>query len=178
MQSPLSANLTKNHFELFDIPITFDIDNEQLTARYRTLQRMFHPDRFAHTTPQEQRLSMQYSAQLNDAYQVLKKPLNRAEYLLTLYDVSNEGHTVTDGEFLMEQFELREQLMAIRKHDDGADQLVPFSTQIQQRLTTLMQQFSEQMRAKNLERAQLTLNRMQFVTRLLDEIEALEEELC
>ena len=40
-------NLNQNHFELFGIPVRFEVDTGELDRRYRELQREVHPDRFA-----------------------------------------------------------------------------------------------------------------------------------
>ncbi|WP_435338056.1 hypothetical protein, partial [Acinetobacter sp. LH3_13] len=39
-----------------------------------------HPDRFADASEREQRLALEQSASLNEAYQTLKSPTKRARY--------------------------------------------------------------------------------------------------
>lgn len=56
-----------NPFALFDLCVDFNLDLSQLTDRYLNLQKSLHPDNFD-STPQEQRLSMQKSAEINDAF--------------------------------------------------------------------------------------------------------------
>ena len=80
-------DLTQNHFELFGLPVAFDIDSQQLAERYRELQRTLHPDRYASASAQEQRLAVQYSGLVNEAYSTLNRPLSRALYLLGLAGV-------------------------------------------------------------------------------------------
>lgn len=61
-----------------------------------------HPDRFAHATEAERRLSMQWAMQhANEAYQTLKKPLERAKYLLHLagHDIQAENNTAMPADF-------------------------------------------------------------------------------
>ncbi|HXK57292.1 MAG TPA: hypothetical protein PLZ16_11665 [Gammaproteobacteria bacterium] len=52
-------DFSKNYFELFGLPVGYIIDKVQLAERYRELQRVVHPDRFANASEQEKRLSMQ-----------------------------------------------------------------------------------------------------------------------
>ena len=80
----MQADLSKDYFELFGLPVAFDIDSNDLAVRYRQLQRQFHPDRFASAPAAERRLSVQMTAQINAAFQTLKDPVARARYLLGL----------------------------------------------------------------------------------------------
>ena len=77
-----TANLTSNFFELFNLPIGFEIDTQDLAERYRSLQAAVHPDKFASSSDLERRIAIQQSARINEAFQTLKNPLQRARYLL------------------------------------------------------------------------------------------------
>ena len=68
----------KNYFQLFDLPEDFALDQVQLGKRYRQLQKELHPDRYASGSAHEQRLAVQYSALINEAYATLRKALPRA----------------------------------------------------------------------------------------------------
>ncbi|MCK5092236.1 MAG: Fe-S protein assembly co-chaperone HscB, partial [Gammaproteobacteria bacterium] len=116
----MSFDLSSNYFEIFELPISFTIDLTLLVQRFRDLQQVVHPDRFASASDQERRISMQQSTRLNEAYQVLKDPLSRARYLLELNGIQweDEQSTVSDTEFLMEQMELREVLSEVRGKRD------------------------------------------------------------
>ena len=93
----------KNYYQLFDLPVQFDLDGTVLGEHFRKLQQQFHPDRFAGASVQEQRVAVQYSALVNQAYGVLRQPLSRALYLLELAGMSQQevsAHKVAGG-FLM-----------------------------------------------------------------------------
>ena len=109
-----------DHFVLFGIKPTFRLDLSDLDSRYRDIQAQVHPDRFAHAGEAERRLSMQWATHANEAYQTLKKPLERAKYLLHLagHDIQAENNTAMPPDFLMEQMEWREAVMEAR---DGGD---------------------------------------------------------
>jgi len=77
----------RNHFELFGLPVAFEVDMTRLAETYRELQRALHPDRFANASDRERRLSVQQAARVNEAYQILRSPLRRARYLLELRGV-------------------------------------------------------------------------------------------
>jgi len=98
----------------------FRLDLSDLDSRYRDIQAQVHPDRFAHAGDAERRLSMQWSTHANEAYQTLKKPLERAKYLLHLagHDIQAESNTAMPADFLMEQMEWREAVMDARNGGD------------------------------------------------------------
>ena len=102
----------KNHFELFQMPVMFEIDTQQLDAAYREVQGRVHPDKFVTATDAEKRVAMQWATRANEAYQTLKNPLKRAMYLCELNGaaVNAENNTSMPPAFLMQQMEWREAL--------------------------------------------------------------------
>ena len=110
-------NLQSTDFELFAVPTRFAQDAAQLDARWKELQRQVHPDKFAAQGPAAQRVAMQWSARINEAYRRLKDPLKRAAYLCELQGapIDAESNTAMPADFLMQQMELREAV------DEAAD---------------------------------------------------------
>ncbi len=105
-------NLQSDDFELFDVPRRFAQDRAALDARWKALQREAHPDRFAGQAGAAQRVAMQWSVRINEAYQRLKDPLRRASYLCELHGapIRAEDNTAMPAAFLMQQMEWRESL--------------------------------------------------------------------
>ena len=105
-------NNSKNFFEIFSLAVAWEVDFEQLDIKFRALQKALHPDRYANKNDFEKRLAVQTAATINQAYETIKNPLLRAKYLLELEDLdaSQETHTTSDGQFLMDQVLLRESL--------------------------------------------------------------------
>jgi molecular chaperone HscB len=103
-------NPSLNHFELFGLPATFRIDADALDDAYRKLQAEVHPDRHAGGSDTDRRVAMQTSTRVNEAYQVLKDPVERARYLLELrgIDAFDETDTKLSLDFLETQLERRE----------------------------------------------------------------------
>jgi molecular chaperone HscB len=172
----------KNHFELFGLPVSFDVDADDLTSRYRELQRRVHPDKFANASDQERRLSLQMTALVNEAYQTLKEPVRRGCYLLSLHgvDMNQDTDTAMDPAFLMEQIELRENLEEIRQADNPGKQLAELANRIGQRMQEKIGQLrhaldrESQVEIKN---ARNLVREMQFLEKMHHEINNLEEEL-
>ena len=105
-------NLQSNDFELFSLVPQFAQDRAAIDARWKELQREAHPDKFAAQGAAAQRVAMQWSVRINEAYQRLKNPLQRAAYLceLNAAPVNAENNTAMPGAFLMQQMEWREAL--------------------------------------------------------------------
>src|SRR5262249_43745768 len=103
-------DFSHNHFQLFGLPERFRFDADALDRAYRALQGEVHPDRFAAATESERRLALQSSARVNEAYQALRDPVARAQYLLSLHgiDAFDETDTTLAPDFLERQLERRE----------------------------------------------------------------------
>jgi molecular chaperone HscB len=106
------TSLQSNDFELFDVPVQFAQDSAALDARWKELQREAHPDKFAAQGAAAQRLAMQWSVRINEAYQRLKNPLKRAIYLCELHGapIRAETNTAMPPDFLVQQMQWREAL--------------------------------------------------------------------
>ena len=105
-------NLQSDDFELFGLPQRYAQDRAAIDARWKDLQREAHPDKFSAQGTAAQRVAMQWSVRINEAYQRLKDPLKRAAYLCELHGapVNAENNTAMPTEFLMQQMEWRETL--------------------------------------------------------------------
>jgi molecular chaperone HscB len=101
-------------FALLGIEERYDLDVAELEKAFFEKSKELHPDRFASAPAAERVAALSKSRTLNDAYQTLKKPVSRAEYML-----ARAGVTIGDNErlepgFLMEILELREELAEAR----------------------------------------------------------------
>ncbi|WXL27033.1 co-chaperone HscB [Ectopseudomonas mendocina] len=166
------------HFALFDLQPEFKLDLDLLSARYREMARHVHPDRFADASEREQRLALERSASLNEAYQVLKSAPQRARYLLALKggELPLEV-TVHDPEFLMQQMQWREELEDLQ---DSAD--ISGVSQFKRRLKSAQDELNERFAAcwedaAQREEAERLMRRMQFLDKLSHEVRQLEERL-
>ena len=113
---PSLPSLQSSDFELFGLEAQFSQDRVAIDSRWKDLQREAHPDKFAAQGAAAQRVAMQWSVRINEAYQRLKDPLKRAAYLCELQGapIRAEDNTAMPAEFLMQQMEWREALDAAR----------------------------------------------------------------
>ncbi|MHC4799422.1 MAG: Fe-S protein assembly co-chaperone HscB [Planctomycetota bacterium] len=73
-----------NYFELFCIEARYDIDAEELHKKYLCLSRITHPDMAGRESDEMHGRALALNAELNRAYETLRNPIDRAEYLLSL----------------------------------------------------------------------------------------------
>ena len=136
-------SLQANDFELFGLPQQYALDRAQLDNTWKALQREAHPDRFAAEGAAAQRVAMQWSVRINEAYQRLKDPLKRAAYLCELrgVPVQAESNTAMPPAFLMQQMEWRETLEDTDAPDALealADEVAAERQRVQQSLVRLL----------------------------------------
>ena len=170
-------DLKQNYFDLFQCEAGFEVDLDQLSGRYRELQKVAHPDRFASGDDQQKRFAAQMTSRINEAYDTLKHPLKRSIYLLEQLDVEIEHNPTLDGMFLMEQIELREELEDIGEAgEDGLPKLDEFRGKAKAVLSGLEQDFIKAYPA-DLSDAEQAVYKMQFIHKLLSEAKQLEEKI-
>jgi molecular chaperone HscB len=175
-------DLGKNYFDLFGLPVGYVLDTRELAARYRELQRVVHPDRYANASEQEQRLALQQATLVNEAFETLRDPLKRAQYLLKLQGVDDDKETATtrDTAFLMRQMELREALAGVRDAEDPGAELDRLMRDIRQMIEAQAGQLAVQLESgtpEQLQAARESVSRMQFLDKLYNEAESVEAEL-
>ncbi|EPX6948986.1 co-chaperone HscB [Vibrio alginolyticus] len=168
-----------NHFELFGLPSQFKLDGSLLSSQFRELQKRFHPDNFATGSERDRLMAVQKAAQINDAYQVLKNPISRAEYILAEQGVEIRGEqkTMQDPMFLMEQMELREELEEIADNSDPESALFDFDSKVskmyKQHLASVEQELDDGLWAEAADR----VRKLKFIAKLKNEIELVEDKL-
>jgi len=172
----------KNHFELFGLPVAFDLDTADLTTRYRELQKRVHPDKYANASDPERRLSQQMTSLVNEAFHILKDPVRRGRYLLGLrgVDMGEETDTKMDPAFLMEQMEWREQLESIHQSEHPQQSLDEMEDGIRQRMREKITEFRSALKTDSPdhnERARNLARELQFLEKIQREIEDVEDEL-
>jgi molecular chaperone HscB len=119
-----------DYFSFFSLPRKLTLDVVALEKQFYVLSRKLHPDRFASKPLAEQEAALAQSSLLNDAYRMLKDPILRTQYLLTLegVELEEQSKAATDAarasgeqkkqivppELLEEVFELNMQLQEMR----------------------------------------------------------------
>lgn len=119
----LNKILRQNCFEVFGLPLQYNIDQNTLNNRHQELQKQLHPDKFVGHP--DSLLSIKVSAHINDAYSTLVSPLLRAIALLQqkgiTLDLNQDKELPTN--FLMEQMELYEEIDEAQQDTDGLNKI-------------------------------------------------------
>ena len=170
------------YFELFAIPVDYNVDLATVNKNYLELQRAVHPDRHANASSRDKLLAVQNTAEINDALQTLKHPVKRAEYMLSELgvDIRAEQQTLQDPLFLMQQMELREELEELTTSTDPDAAIAQFEQQIKQLDSQYSAQLAEQLASNDQQQWQLAadnIRKLKFVYKLRDELERIEDSL-
>jgi molecular chaperone HscB len=169
----------QNHFELFQLPPQFALDQAALDSAYRDVQGKVHPDRFINASSAEKRVAMQWATRANEAYQTLKSPQKRAQYLCEIngVDLQTESNTAMPVSFLMQQMEWREELGDARVAKD-ADALELLDRQLRGERKTLLAQVQAQLDSADYAAAAQSVRALMFLDKFGEEVrfafEALE----
>ncbi len=172
----MNINLQSSDFELFGMPERFELDRAAMDARWKQLQREAHPDRFAAQGAAAQRIAMQWSVRINEAYQRLKEPIKRAAYLCELRGapIAAESNTAMPAQFLIEQMQWREELDDAQSQADLdvlESQLNAARSEALERIRKLLDQENDPAGAARQVRA------LMFIERFGRDVEARMEQL-
>ena len=161
----------QNHFDLFQLSAKFAIDTAALDAAYRDVQGQVHPDRFVNATDAEKRVAMQWATRANEAYQTLKNPQKRAQYLCELngVDLQTESNTAMPMQFLMQQMEWREALGDARAAKD-LDALESLDAEVGNDRKARMVQIGAQLDAGDYEHAAQGVRALMFLEKFGEEL--------
>lgn len=175
----LTSDFQQDFFQLFNLPAVFEIDNSTLERSFLALQAQVHPDKFTHLSEAERRLSMQWATRVNEGYQTLRNPLNRARYLLLQHgvDTQEESNTAMPVDFLMQQMEWREALEAARQ-EKNSSALEGLEQRMQREVRILQQQLATDIDdTRDYAAASGIVRKLKFLEKLAEEIGSAFDEL-
>lgn len=165
-----------DHFALFDLPRTFSLDALQLEVSWKRVAQAVHPDRFATRSAPERRVAMQWSAQANEAYRVLRQPLLRARYLCELagVDLQTETNTAMAPEFLVQQMSWHEQLDECLEQPDNVSAREALAKEIELALRHCQQAVSKALDSEQYTQAASRIREWMFLDKLTTQLQTLE----
>ncbi|MYM85570.1 Fe-S protein assembly co-chaperone HscB [Rugamonas sp. FT82W] len=161
----------QNHFELFNLPQQFAVDAGALDSAYRDVQGRVHPDKFVNATDAEKRVAMQWATRANEAYQTLKNPQKRAQYMCELngVDLQTESNTAMPMAFLMQQMEWREELGDARAAKDS-DALEALDKQLRNERKARLAEIEQQIDAGDFHAAAQGVRALMFLEKFGEEV--------
>ena len=101
-----------NYFELFGLPIGFQVDTQKLRAAFMEIQKASHPDKFAQGSPDEQEAALEQSSMANKGFTLLNQKERILPYVLEILGIliTDEKYAI-EPDFLMEMMDLNEAWM-------------------------------------------------------------------
>jgi molecular chaperone HscB len=171
--TPTPFSLSADDFTVFGLPPRYALDAADLDKRWRDLQARVHPDRFAAEGAAAQRVAMQWSVRVNEAYRRLKDPIQRGALLCELQGIpiDAERNTAMPPAFLVQQMEWREALEEAGTADAVADleaRVRAESRAMQARLAVFID--GQEGSAPDLNAAAQQVRALMFVQRFLQDI--------
>ena len=105
----------QDYFVLLELEKNFSLSLDTLEKQYIKLQKQSHPDMAGKTSVEQEKAFLQTTL-LNQAYETLKSPVKRGEYLLTLQGESKP--TSLPFELLETILEKQEHFFSLEKEED------------------------------------------------------------
>ena len=165
VQQPASVD----HFIRLGLEANFDVDLSALDRIYFELQRALHPDRFATRTTKEKMYSQAQATAINDAYETIKNPLKRADYLIHIkgVNVMPDGcNLVNDPTILMEAMEVREKLASA----ETISMVDAIANDARAEIKDVIAGISLAFKGDDIEGACQLTTRLKYLTKLLGEV--------
>ena len=169
------ASSSNDAFGLLGLPAQFDLDPQTIERAFFDRSKELHPDRFATAPAAERVAALSRSRALNDAYQTLKRPRQRAEYLLARAGVSIGDNERLDPAFLMEILELREELAEARVAKRTSE-IEKLCDEMKKRRKTAIDSLAPLFAAHDLAAIKEQLILLRYIDRYLEECDAALDE--
>jgi molecular chaperone HscB len=102
-----------NHFQFFEIPVSFYPDMVDLKLRFLKNSKLFHPDFHTLASDEHQLEILEKSTQNNQAYQVLSDFDKRLQYVLEIKGLLEDSKNEIPQDFLMDMMDINEAIMEL-----------------------------------------------------------------
>ena len=169
---PFDASL--DHFARLGFEPGWKVDRGALEDAYLERSKQVHPDRFVGADSGTRRSALEHSSALNEAYQVLRDGVRRAEYLVKLAGVDLDSSDRSSGAphpsqaFLIEMIERRERLEEVRAA--GEDALEELQEEVEEELESVLDEAVAALAKADTPAAASALVHRRYLQRFLDEI--------
>ena len=132
----------KDFFATLGIKRTFAVESAALERRFHLLQRDAHPDRFAAQHPDLVESALERSSDINEAYRILRNPMQRTKHLLSLYGFSVEQAKKVPATLLETVMNVQEKIAELEFAVNGKSEVIkeemkPLAEQLRTKRTTL-----------------------------------------
>lgn len=170
IKTPIDILKRNNYFEIFNLNQNFSIDKGLLEKKYKDIQKVIHPDKYA-AQGDKATLDQAHNASslVVKAYNILKDDYKRANYLLNLKgyeNVEEKNVTIKDIKFLQSFMELQEKI----EEAESKEEILEIKADIDDAIKALTDELEKNFANETLEKALEILNSIKFNLSLLDNI--------
>jgi molecular chaperone HscB len=136
-----------NYFELFEIPVSLQIDRNALSKKYFELQKKCHPDFFYKAGEQEQGEMLEKASMINNGFKIFQHADETLKYVLQIKGLLQENEKYElSPDFLMEMMELNETMTKpdILFIEETATKISQLETQLYQCVQNIIENYNEE----------------------------------
>ena len=103
-----------DYFELYEMPVSLQVDKKYVQKKYFELQKKYHPDFFSNESAEEQADVLEKSSIINKAYKTFQNDDETIKYVLQIKGLLEEEEKYElPPAFLAEMMEINETLMEV-----------------------------------------------------------------
>jgi len=169
IHTPLDFIRHSNYFDLFNLNQKFSIDKNSLEKKYKEIQMVIHPDKFAQSDTITLNQAHDASSLVGNAYNILRDDYKRGTYLLSLKGcetVNENSNTIKDTKFLIQFMDVQERI----DDAESKEELIEIKAEIDQEIKSLTFQLDKNFENEQLEKALEILTTIKFNLSLLETI--------
>lgn len=145
-----------DYFELYEMPVSLQVDKKYVQKKYFELQKKYHPDFFSNESAEEQADVLEKSSMINKAYKTFQNDDETIKYVLQIKGLLKEEEKYElPPAFLAEMMEINEALMEV--DDSSLEETETKINQLQKHLYAEVQINIEYYNEENTTNEQLLL---------------------
>lgn len=147
-------------FQLFDLPISLEVDREKLDAKYFEFQRLMHPDKMIKASANQKDRAAKHIQQINESYKVLGNILSCAK--AAILRLMNHNVSVSGFDKVVHlpspQSEFLQQIFVLQSNENFEDAKKLYES----RVTAL----SKAIQSQTMQDALMLLSELAYLTRV------------
>ncbi|HNF72340.1 MAG TPA: iron-sulfur cluster co-chaperone HscB C-terminal domain-containing protein [Chitinophagaceae bacterium] len=164
-----------NYFELFELPMNLNIDEQAIQKKYYALCRRFHPDQFMIQDEAKQQHAEQMTTLIHEARRILLNPSQRLLYFLQEQGINTDQNRFKpDPAFLSEMMDWNEQVDDCMGNEDEKKRIREGLLQLADSLREPVQQYFDRTEPEMQENELMQLlqyyYQQQYIERLLNRL--------
>ncbi|NIG99385.1 MAG: Fe-S protein assembly co-chaperone HscB [Buchnera aphidicola (Periphyllus acericola)] len=163
-----------NYFNYFEIPIKFNIKKKDLSKKYYSLQKKYHPDFYINYSKKKQKKILKKSIHINKGYEILKNPIKRIKYILKLkgYDLKHiNNKNRLNQSFLKKQYKYFKKLEKININNKKIKKDNKFYKKIKNTHKKYFNKIKEKIIKKCWKKAFLIFQKIIFLKKIIKKLE-------